>query len=93
MQPKRQCRQWLAPPDRQLGRRQRPSRRRDCHVSDTPFSSTLKHLLKGEGCAANGKSLADGYSGRKSRSVKTPPLPLGEWPSSRCSLKNRSAIN
>ena len=41
----------------------------------------------------NGKSLADGYSGRKSRSVKTPPLPLGEWPSSRCSLKNRSAIN
>ena len=28
------------------------SRRRDCHFTDTPVSSILKHLLKGEGIAA-----------------------------------------
>ena len=28
------------------------SRWRDCHFTDTPFSSILKHLLKGEGGAA-----------------------------------------
>ena len=28
------------------------SRRRDCHFTDTPFSSILKHVLKGEGGAA-----------------------------------------
>ena len=28
------------------------SRRRDCHFTDTPSSSTLKRLLKGEGGAA-----------------------------------------
>ena len=28
------------------------SRRRDCHFADTPFPSILKHLLKGEGGAA-----------------------------------------
>ena len=28
------------------------SRRRDCHFTDTPFSSVLKHLLNGEGGAA-----------------------------------------
>ena len=28
------------------------SRRRDCHVADMPSPSTLKHLLEGEGVAA-----------------------------------------
>ena len=36
-----------------------PSRRRDCHSADVPSPSMLKHLLKGEGGAAN-DSLADG---------------------------------
>ena len=36
-----------------------PSRRRDCHLTDTPSPSLLKHLLKVEGVQQNG-SLADG---------------------------------
>ena len=37
----------------------RASRRRDCHFSDAPFPSILKHLLKLEGLQQN-DSLADG---------------------------------
>ena len=38
------------------------SRRRDCPFTGIPSPSILKHLLEGEGSAAESHSLADDYS-------------------------------
>ena len=49
------------------------SRRRDCHFADTPFPSTLTHLLKGQGRRGGG---GGGGGGGGSRMTASPTATL-----------------